>query len=312
VRFNPADLTTWGWWVTGLEQVAQLQFERGDVSGSLATYQSIMALKDDRRAPSSLGPIVWVRWLPIAALQAQLGDKAAAEAAVKGLVHDLNEAVAQLAPEDRRRALFAQSEQGLRGRVALLEGDSQTALTNATAMLDRTDKIDVPATDTNANRTKNNMLRAVLGTAALASIRLGKHAQAETFARRLVTVPNDTNNTRADNDLQAARAAATLAHAIVLQGRAEEARALLQPALAYGDSEFKAGAHGSSFRRDYAYALYVSALARPANAEGRLQREADLAEAAKVIGGASAEVQKMSAWREISDWIAAARAHSST
>jgi hypothetical protein len=58
--------------------------------------------------------------------------------------------------------------------------------------------------------------------------------------------------------------------------------------------------------------LYVSALARPANAEGRLQREADLAEAAKVIGGASAEVQKMSAWREISDWIAAARASSRT
>jgi tetratricopeptide (TPR) repeat protein len=312
VRFNPADLTTWSWWVTGLEQVAQLQFERGDVTGALATYQSIMALKDDRRAPSSLGPVVWARWLPIAAVQAQLGDKAAAESAVKGLVHDLNESVAQFAPEDRRRALFAQSEQGLRGRVALLEGDSQTALTNATAMLDRTDKIDVPATDTNANRTKNNMLRAVLGTAALASIRLGKHAQAETFARRLVTVPNDTNNTRADNDLQAARAAATLAHAIVLQGRAEEARALLQPALAYGDSEFKAGAHGSSFRRDYAYALYVSALARPANAEGRLQREADLAEAAKVIGGASAEVQKMSAWREISDWIAAARASSRT
>src|SRR6185369_23658 len=36
VRFNPADLTTWSWWVTGLEQVAQLQFERGDVTGALA------------------------------------------------------------------------------------------------------------------------------------------------------------------------------------------------------------------------------------------------------------------------------------
>ena len=157
VRFNPADLTTWGWWVTGLEQVAQLQFERGDVSGALTTYQSIMALKDDRRAPSSLGPLVWVRWLPIAAVQAQLGDKPAADAAVKGLVHDLNEAVAQLAPEDRRRALFAESGQGLRARVALLEGDSQAALTNATAMLDRVDKVDVPSSDTSANRAKNNM-----------------------------------------------------------------------------------------------------------------------------------------------------------
>jgi hypothetical protein len=156
------------------------------------------------------------------------------------------------------------------------------------------------------------MLRGLLGTGALASIRLGKYAQAETLARRLVTVPNDTNNTRAENDQQAARAVTTLAHAVVLQGRAEEARTILQPALAYDESEFKAGAHGSSFRRDYAYALYVSALARPANAEGRPQREADLAEAARVIGGASAEVQKMSAWREISDWIAAARASSRT
>jgi len=310
VRFNPADLTTWGWWVTGLEQVAQFQFERGDVTGALATYHSIMALKDDRRAPSSLGPIVWVRWLPIAAAQAQLGDKAAAESAVKGLTHDLNEAVAQLGPEDRRRALFAQSEQGLRARVALLEGDTQGAMANATAMLERIDKVEVPATDASANRTKNNMLRALLGTSALASIRLGKTAQAEALARRLVTIPNDPNNTRAESDQQTVRAATTLAHTVVLQGRVEEARTILQPALAYGEAEFKAGAHGSSFRRDYAYALYVSALARPANAEGRQQREADLAEAAKVIGGVSAEVQKMSAWREVSDWIAAARASS--
>jgi tetratricopeptide (TPR) repeat protein len=307
VRFNPADLNTWGWWITGLEQVAQLQFERGDLGKALATYQSIMALKDDRRAPSSLGPIVWVRWPPVAVAHAQLGDKAAAEAAVKSMAHDLNEAVAQLAPEDRRRTLFAQSEQSLRSRVQLLEGDTQAALANATAVLDHIDKVDVPAGDTSGNRAKNNMLRGLLSTATLASIRLGRSGQAEALARRLVAVPNDTNNTKAENEAQTARAAATLAHAVTLQGRIDEARTILQPALTYDEAESKAGAQGSTFRRDYAYALYVSALARKADAEGHAQREADLAEAAKVIGGVSAEVQKMSAWREISDWIAAAR-----
>ena len=311
VRFNPADLTAWSWWVTGLEDLGNQQFERGEVSNSLATFKSIMALKEDRRVPSSLGPVVWPRWLPLATMSAQLGDKAAAEIAVKNFVHDLGEGVGQFAPEDRRRQLVPFSEQNVRSRIALMEGDTQAALTNAMAVLEPLDKIDVPATDIAATRTRNNMLRAALGTATLASIRTGRYAQAEALARRLADVPPEPNNWKGEGEQQAARVATALAQAVAMQqGRVEEARGILQPALAYETEQFKAGAHNTTFRRDYAQALYVSAITQPADGDGQAKREADLAQAAQVIGGASAEAQKLSSLREVSDWIAAARAAS--
>ena len=180
------------------------------------------------------------------------------------------------------------------------------------AVLERIDKIDVPATDTNATRSKNNYLRGLISTMTLASIRLGRAAQAESLARRLAAIPPDNNNWRGETEQQAARIATVLAQAVFMQGRAEEARGILQPALAYDSEQFKAGASNTTFRRDYAHALYVSALTQPTDGEGRAKREADLTEAAKVIGGASAEAQKLSLLREVADWIATARASSRT
>jgi hypothetical protein len=102
-----------------------------------------------------------------------------------------------------------------------------------------------------------------------------------------------------------------LAHAVALQGRSDETRTILQPALAYYEGEQKGGAHETTFRRDYAYALYVDALARGRDTDSRTKRDAELAEAGTLIAGASVEVQKLSTIRELSDLIAAARAGTS-
>ena len=93
-----------------------------------------------------------------------------------------------------------------------------------------------------------------------------------------------------------------------MQDRGDEARTILQPTYDYYQSEFKAGAHGTNFRRDYAYTLYVSALARPADAEGRAKRDAELAEAAKQVASVSAEAATLVYVRELAEQIAAARA----
>ena len=307
VRFNPADLTTWAWWVTGREQISDLQLERGEISQALATMRGTMALAHDPRLPSSLGPILVFRWLTVATIEAALGDKAAAEQAVKSFGRDLGETVAQLKPNDPRRQLYANTEQAFRTRVQFVEGDWQTAYTNATAVLEQIDLVTSPTNDRAFDRTKDNMRRGLLTTLSQAEIRLGHYAHAETLARQLAVVPPDPNS---KNDPQefASRAAAYLAHAIALQGRGDEAQTALQPALTYYAKEQQADARGMSFRRDYAYALYVSALAHPADAEGRAKRDADLAAAAKQIAGVTPETAKLSFVREVTDWIAAARA----
>jgi hypothetical protein len=98
-----------------------------------------------------------------------------------------------------------------------------------------------------------------------------------------------------------------LAHAVVLQGRTEEARTLLEPALAYYRKQQQDGAKGTTFRKDFATALIVSALT---HAAGTPERNQALAEAKQVLDGASAEVQQLMEYRELNRWIAATRTQS--
>ena len=310
VRFNPADLTTWSWWITGLEQIADSQFDRGEMTNMLTTMRQTMALADDKRIPSSLGPILWSRWLKVAAIQAMLsrrqGCRCSSHAAGVRTV-DIKEQAATLAAEDPRRQILATAEQGLRSRIQLNEGDPQAALANASAVISHIEQIKPSAPTPNFERSKESNLRWNLTTAATAALRLGHGVQAEPLARQLAAIPSDQNSNVNSRQLSA-RASIILAHAVALQERADEARTVLQPTYDYYQSELKAGAHGTGFRRDYAYALYVSALTRPADAEGRAKREAELAEAAKQIAGVSAEAAKLSYVRELAEQIATARA----
>jgi hypothetical protein len=226
---------------------------------------------------------------------------------MQAFARDLDDLAATYASEDPRRQVIATSPDGLRSRVLLAEGDAQTAFTNASAVIDRVARIKVDAKDLNFERTRKNNLRYNLTTAAMSAIRLGQGARAEPLARQLVALPDDPGS-QSDSQELASRNEAILAHAVALQGRGDETRTILQPALAYYQKEQRGGAHGTSFRRDYAYALYVDALARGPDADSRAKRETGLAEAAKLIAGASAEVQKLSAVRELSDLIATARA----
>jgi hypothetical protein len=91
-----------------------------------------------------------------------------------------------------------------------------------------------------------------------------------------------------------------------MQGHRDEANRILQPALAYYREQQQAGAHGADYRLEFAYALYVNAIATPPDAAGRTQRKADLEEASKLIAGASAEAQKLASMRYVSGLVATA------
>jgi hypothetical protein len=111
----------------------------------------------------------------------------------------------------------------------------------------------------------------------------------------------------ADPQDDKSRAAVLLAHAVVMQGRVEEARKLVQPLLARYRNEQQHGAAGVTFHHDLAYALYVHALAQPGDPAGRVQREASLGEATKLLNGLSAEARRLVDIRELTRWISEAR-----
>jgi hypothetical protein len=304
VRFNPADLSSWLFWVGGKSQSADLQVERGQVTQALATMRATLALAQDKRRPSSLAPVLWNRWTNLALLQARMGDAAAAERSLQSFLRDVEEFRATFPAGSPRRQILAESGDMVRARLRLIEGDPQAALAKATAVMAHIDKVAIPVNDVGASLTRDNYLRIALRIASWASLRLGRHAQAESLARRWLAMSPDPNS-NADPRDESSRARAVLAQALAMQSRSAEARVILQPALDYYQREQQRGAQATSFRFGYAYGLYVSSLVGdddPAN------RHATLAAAAKLLDSAPAEAKNLSELRDLAGQIATARA----
>ena len=303
VRFNPSDLGAWLRWAVGLIQRSDAQFERGDVAQSIATNQALLAMERDPRRPSSLAPILWRFWIPPTLTQARAGDAAGASQSLKAFARDTAELVAQSSPQNLRHKLLANPEQGVASAVRLFQDAPQAALADASAVIARVDAVKVPADDFGASILANNLLTGNLRTAATAALRLGRHAQAEALARRMLALPLDP--TTEDDPRDRSSAARTLlAEAVARQGRTGEAQSILQPALDYYQQEQQAGEAGTTFRGSYAYALYVSALASDSDPA---KREAALTAASALIKGASPEVQALADMRHLSDLIAGLR-----
>jgi len=306
VRFDPSNMEAWWNWTTTLRGKADQQFKRGEVAGAIATMNSLFALEQDKRLPSSLGPQIWYQWLGLAYMQADAGDAAGAAQSMKSFARDTAQFTAQLAANDSKRELLAIADKPIvSANLQLLDGKPKIALASATAVVAHVEPIKVPADNTTGVNMQINMLRGNLGVAARAAMQLGDYVQAEALARRWATVPPAPFDTNDPRELSST-IAAVLADAVAMQGRRDEANKILQPALAYYREQQQAGAHGVQFRRDFAYALYVSAMAASADAAGQKQRRSDLDEAGKLIAGASAEAQKLADLRYVSGLIAAA------
>ncbi|HET7558193.1 MAG TPA: hypothetical protein VFK08_08995 [Rhodanobacteraceae bacterium] len=308
VRFNSSDLAAWWRWTLGFQFIAEGQFDRGEIAQSIATRRKLLALRQDKRLPSSLGPVVWYQWIALAQVQAETGDAAGAAQSLKGYTRDVAEYEAGFAADDPRRQMLAAGPSVLEATLKLVQGNAQAALVEATGATQRIESATYSRDNVSAQFLQRNMLSADLHTASWAAVRLGRYAQAETLARHWLTLPPDPNSSAADSESQRSEMQGTLAHAVVGQARLAEARSILQPAMDWYRKQLAAGAHETGFRGDFAYALYVDAIAQPADAAGRRQRAADLEQAAKLIAGASAEAQKLAEIRYVSGLIAAANA----
>lgn len=309
VRFNPSDLSTWILWVGGRGSVADTFMQQGQVGRAIGVLRSTVALANDPRLPSSLGPTLIDTWYRLAWLEAQTGQRAAAEHSFDASVK-ANEELARLMPEGgSRRALIRARLPLRRANIQLTVGEHAAAYDLAITSVRDLEQLSFDAGEVQGPA-RDNALHHALGIASQAALRLGRYAEAEAAARRLMALPPDGLGGDPLQDMSERRV--LLAHAIAKQGRGAEAQAVLAPALIYFNREKNVGAIGTDIRLDYAQALYVSALAEGSDPARRPVREHALATAAELLSGAPAEVRQLVKTRELSGWIAAARSSSSS
>jgi hypothetical protein len=307
VRFNPSDLGSWSFWIQGRAQVAAFQLELGRVGDSLATYRGTVALGEDPRRPSSLGPLMWNQWAPLVVLEARSGDFAAAERSWQRAKVAFGEAAALEKPESKRRKLFDLGLEGLRLRIETFRGNDAYAFEASGQLAAELEAVDLSSEDAGGAVmrpavARNNMIRAQLANRTHTGLRLGRYGEAEQAARqRLALPPNPVSEFDPQDEIS--RAQVTLAHALVGQGRQEEARKVLDVELPRYRELQGQGAQGLDFSRDMAYALYVDAIARPAQ---DAQRRAALVAARRTLDSLSAEARQLLDIRELYARIAAA------
>jgi hypothetical protein len=186
--------------------------------------------------------------------------------------------------------------------VDLVEGRADQAYRRAAAALQHVRA--VPAGD-DYQSMRTGTLRFALRATTRAALRTGRPAEAEAMARELMALPVTQRRPEDPQDV-VSTTRTLLAHALALQGRGAEARTLIAPDVERYAAKHEAGGRGLTFTGDYAYALYVDAIASD-DAAVRARR---LDEAERALGALSVEARQLLTVRELERWIGAARVSS--
>lgn len=305
VRFNPGDLGNWRYWIRGRAQAADVLLQQGRVSEAIAMRYAIVALAEDERLPASIQPMLEDTWYELAELQMEFGQTAAAERSYAAGVKATEESAAQQPEGSARRTMTIGRPPAERALLSLRSGDPVAALANSSALAVQLEELPIGNDDIQMQQFRNGVRHWLLGIVAESALRLGRYEQAESVTRRRLKMPpsifTDPIEDKARQQLQ-------LAHALARQGRGAEARDVLAPAMDHYRAMKAAGASGTNFRLRYAEALLVSGLTEEADPAGRRARQQALSEAAAELAGASDEVRQLRGTRELSAWIAAAKA----
>ena len=300
VRFNPTDQTSWTYWLRGRRNVADTLLEQGRVQAAMDELRAITA--DGGRAPTAVLELGWA-WMRLAMLEAESGRRGPGEEAYAASIRVFDEVVNWSPVDSPLRTLREVTYQTNRTWLELALGDRETARSMALAVEAQIAQLEIGEDDRGTRNISRNMHRRVLAALAMAELGLGRHADAETASRRWLEVPREEIRVAGVQDF-IARTQVRLAHAVAMQGRKEEALALLQPELERLRDEQARGASGVTLQEDLAYALLASAIAQPDDAAGAAQRDGMLAEAAELLDGLSAETRRLALHRQLRAWVA--------
>jgi len=306
VRFNPSDLNGWNLvaWMDYCR--AALLYRTGRVTEALELARAAARIdeKYGNAGWNGDGP-----WVAIARWEAQRSNRtAAAEARREGkrtleahaerlkMSEEILNFHREPARHDERREMLASGEAAA---VLDLARESLALMEKGLKGEDHPELVGI----------FTNMKRQALADMTLAALKLGRFAEAETTARALDAIPL-TLTLWAEWKLLAQPddmgwGKVLLAEAQLAQGQASEALKTIESALAVYREMQVQGANHLSFRQHFARALYVQALAQPADAAGTAQRRASLAEAAKLLAELTEEARQLHDTKELLAWVEA-------
>jgi hypothetical protein len=308
VRFNPSDLNSWVYWIRGRDQQALVLLEQGRIDAAIAGYREVVGLDSDPRKPGSLAAMMWNNWGQLTVLHSRAGQSDLAQQSRAMAVAAAKEAGSLEEADSARRTLFDVYGDGLQVRLDLDQRNDHSAFDLAMQVSTRLRSLEFGQSNAGGNfrdagAVRNNFLRNALAALTLAALRTGRYGEAEAAARERHALPPNPFSELDPQD-ERSRANVTLAHALVQQGRTDEARAITDVEVARYRTELKEGATGLAFSKDYAYALYVEALTYPA---GDPRRGTNLAAALRQLDSMGDEANRLVDIRELRGWITAAR-----
>ena len=302
VRFNPADSLGWQLWSESHNQISGDLLQLGHVQEAIDQAHAGTELEHDPRNGSGIPGNIYYCWANLARWESMRGNREAAEKALQEsrrsgalLLKKL-----QLGPDFARLVLVGDAE--LETRMRLLRMEYAAAYASASqALADAKNWPQGPAWQ----KFRDDLAQGFQMSLVESAMQLGQTRDAEAAGRALLEsqVEQGKHSNRKE---EIARAQVMLAQAIANQGRASEARRMVDPAIAYYRGRQRLEGSGTEFTGRLARALYVQALTEPNDANGHVKAQAALAEASGLLEGLSGEVKELRPIRDLTGWISAA------
>ena len=309
LQINPSDVEALTMLARSDYSIAALLFRQGRVAEALQQARRAAQTGGERGSTGDFAPLTAWNGGAIARWEAQRENRSAAELALQ----EANRSGDALASRNRMAESVTNSHVELLDdadrQVRLAFGEDASVYGMASQALPRLDALRQSMSDPKRRGVLLHVQRQALDEAARAALNLGRPGDAETAARTLISLPselgNDAEHLSLDQPDDGVWGQVLLAQAACEQGRKAEALQSLEPALAqYHDAQAH-GAGSLAFCQHFARALYVQALAEPADSSGAARQSKALNEATALLRGLTDEARQLHDSKRLLSWIAA-------
>jgi hypothetical protein len=298
LRLDPANVDTRGSTAGYAGITAGFYEELGQPRAALGAYQhGLEIVLGSRRGAADHGDAVVARYAAIARLNADLGERAASDAAINAAEPALVTTTASMGDKSFNTARARCSLANARAQIALLSGDSKQAVALAEPTLASGLTLVEPVGHIGG---KSGCVSEAALTLSNAQLTLGNYDAANTAAASAVPLVKMENDWVSRNY----HAALVVLQVIAMSrlGQTTEARALVTPIVDWQRERFTRNHDDSQQRLDYASALYALALTDSAH-RGEMLRQAS-----GIIAALPSEMRSLKSTRMWRDRVAAEEA----
>jgi tetratricopeptide (TPR) repeat protein len=289
VKLDPSNQIGWNNLAAARQGTAFWSGSIGQIRESEAQWRAILAVERNVTPSAMIGFTLGISAGYLATLEADSGNRRAAEAALAES-HRLTEMAVREMPKDSFGRVYVPELTGFYGfpgtgvgyggyALPLAAGDYETLRNLARASIKRIEPL--KAADEQRELDKNRLLETAYRTAAEASYQLKDYPTADAEIKRALEIRRAIPKRNLFDERDASDALMLAAMIASRMGRYSEAQQIIEPVLKFHRDLYARGKDNEDLNQhvQFAHALYVSALAAPG------QKTSQLTEAAAIMDG---------------------------